>query len=135
EQVLKCLLAMASRAETTRVVHDDAEAAIRFFRTFADRCHHKKEEEVLFPALAKKGLGTSVGPVAVMLQEHEIGRGHVARLDETIRRARRREEGASDAVAQAARAYADLLLAHIGKEDHILFPLADQVLQGADEDA
>ena len=29
---------------------------IEFFQQFADRCHHGKEEEVLFPRLVQKGM-------------------------------------------------------------------------------
>lgn len=131
EQVLRCLLSMASRAEAEGTVDaDSAESAVRFFRTFADTCHHAKEENVLFPALGRKGLGPSAGPVAVMLEEHESGRKRLARLEAAIPRARARADGAIREFCEAARGYAELLTQHIAKEDHVLFPLADQVLGG-----
>ena len=34
----------------------DGEALIDFFRTFADTCHHGKEEQLLFPALEQLGV-------------------------------------------------------------------------------
>ena len=40
---------------------------------FADARHHAKEERLLFPALEAGGLGSG-GPIAVMLEEHEMGR-------------------------------------------------------------
>ncbi len=32
-----------------------------FIRTYADRCHHGKEEEIFFRALREKGLSRSTG--------------------------------------------------------------------------
>ena len=32
------------------------EAVLEFLRVFADKCHHGKEEDVLFPALEKAGM-------------------------------------------------------------------------------
>src|SRR3970282_658833 len=40
-----------------------------FFRPFADRCHHAKEEAHLFPAMAEHGIPKEGGPIGVMLQE------------------------------------------------------------------
>ena len=46
---------------------------LEFFRTFADRCHHGKEEDCLFPLLEQKGLPREGGPIGVMLHEHGQG--------------------------------------------------------------
>jgi uncharacterized protein (DUF2249 family)/hemerythrin-like domain-containing protein len=93
-----------------------------FFETFVDRCHHTKEEQHLFPALERRGIPRQGGPLGVMLAEHEQGRQLLGSL-----RARDLPEA-----ARAARAYGDLLRAHIAKENDVLFALAEQVL-GADE--
>src|SRR3990172_2858898 len=47
------------------------------FRLFADRCHHGKEEDLLFPLLEKKGLPRAGGPIGVMLGGDEDGRALV----------------------------------------------------------
>jgi len=51
-----------------------------FFREFADRCHHGKEEDRLFTVMGDYGFPSDTGPVYVMLQEHELGRSHVREL-------------------------------------------------------
>lgn len=89
-----------------------------FFETFADRCHHGKEEQHLFPALERHGIPREGGPLAVMLQEHEEGRALLRAM----------AQGDDRPVAGAIRAYAGLLRAHIDKENGVLFPLAEQVL-------
>lgn len=96
---------------------------IAFFKTFGDRCHHFKEEQHLFPALERRGVPRDGGPVGVMLAEHEEGRA--------LLRAMRPEGG--EETAEAIRAYARLLRAHIDKENGVLFPLADHVLAAEDQ--
>jgi hemerythrin-like domain-containing protein len=135
EQVLRCLHEMAARAKTTGSVPvASAESALKFFRKFADQCHHKKEEEVLFPALERAGFAAGAGPVAVMLEEHELGRKYLARIDAALQPARAGGPAAAEAFVGAVRAYVELLTQHIGKEDHILFPLADHAIGGRDVD-
>jgi len=52
-----------------------------FFKIFADRCHHGKEEGLLFPELEKAGIH---GPIGVMLAEHVQGRGFIQGMKETL---------------------------------------------------
>ena len=75
EQVLGALGTWADSVERG----DDAPVAdtvkfATFFREFADRCHHGKEEDILFVAMTRHGFSAQVGPVAVMLHEHTVGR-------------------------------------------------------------
>ncbi|HEU5193093.1 MAG TPA: hemerythrin domain-containing protein [Methylomirabilota bacterium] len=61
------------------------------------------------------------GPIDVMLEEHAEGRALVAAM----------AEGRAAARAATARRYVRLLREHIAKENEILFPLADAVLDDA----
>ena len=89
-----------------------------FFGTFADRCHHGKEEQHLFPALERHGMPREGGPLGVMLREHEEGRALVRAM----------AQGEDRQVAEAIRGYVALLRAHIEKENGVLFPMAEQLL-------
>ena len=81
EQVLNCLEKMAETACVSRVFdRDSAREALEFFRHFADRCHHGKEEDILFQRMIERGFPRQAGPLAVMLHEHELGRSHVRAL-------------------------------------------------------
>ena len=93
---------------------------LEFFRLFADKCHHGKEEDLLFPQLEKKGMPRAGGPLAVMLAEHEQGRALIRQM-------------AGPAWAEAARAYASLLRAHIEKENHVLFVMAERILTPSEQ--
>ncbi len=99
-----------------------------FFRNFADRCHHGKEEDRLFAKMNVFGFPREFGPISVMLLEHSAGRCQVRALAEI---------GASQGPLTAweitqAREHGDefitLLLGHIQKEDQILYPMAQQAI-------
>jgi hemerythrin-like domain-containing protein len=60
DAILKMLSAMeeaARRIESGKpVAPETLESLLEFFRLFADRCHHGKEEDLLFPLLESRGL-------------------------------------------------------------------------------
>jgi hemerythrin-like domain-containing protein len=99
-----------------------------FIEGFADGCHHKKEEGVLFPAMESAGIARQGGPIGVMLSEHEEGRRLTRAMREAAQRLGAGETQAKDALISNAQSYVSLLRQHITKEDRILFPMAEQVL-------
>jgi hemerythrin-like domain-containing protein len=107
---------------------------IEFFRLFADRCHHGKEEELLFPALEKKGMPRSGGPIGVMLMEHDSGRALIAEMAEAATAYERGDAEAGGKWAKAAMNYARLLRDHIAKENNILFVMAERLLTPAEQE-
>jgi hemerythrin-like domain-containing protein len=106
---------------------------LEFFRLFADRCHHGKEEDLLFPLLQRKGLPAAGGPVAVMLYEHEQGRALIREMTEAADVFRSDTVKAGGLWAEAARQYAALLREHIAKENNILFVMAENLLSPAEQ--
>ena len=107
------------------------EQSLEFIRLFADKCHHGKEEDVLFPAMEAAGIHKESGPIGVMLLEHEAGRGYVQGLAEAIARYKAGDRQAAAAITTNARNYVALLTQHIFKEDNILYPMADMRLSPA----
>jgi hemerythrin-like domain-containing protein len=110
-----------------------AQEALDFLRGFADRCHHGKEEQLFFPALAARGLTRRVGPLAVMASEHEKGRTLLARMADGLAEAKQSKPGAAARFRSAATTYVALMRAHINKENGILFPLGDGMLSEAEQ--
>jgi hemerythrin-like domain-containing protein len=102
--------------------------AIDFFQGFADRCHHGKEEQHLFPAMAQAGVPEHGGPVGVMLEEHDQGRAHIRGMAAAIEEIASRPNEGRTAILEHGWAYVQLLKAHIQKENDILFPMADRVI-------
>lgn len=134
EQVLRCLDKIAGEAESKGTLErDSAEKAVAFFRNFADRCHHGKEETHLFPAMEAKGFSRELGPTGVMMAEHEQGREHVRAMAESIAPAAKGEARALGAFVEHARSYSTLLWSHIEKEDHCLFTMANQAFTDAEQ--
>ena len=110
------------------VAPDTLEGLLEFFRLFADRCHHGKEEDLLFPLLESRGLPRSGGPTGVMLREHDQGRALIRQMMEAGEASKSGDLAAPARWAKAARAYAELLRAHIAKENDILFVMAENML-------
>jgi hemerythrin-like domain-containing protein len=133
ELVLACLEELAGRADKDRKLDGaSAREAIDFLRTYADRWHHGKEEDRLFPMLEARGLSSHEGPTFVMRNEHRQGRAHIGEMNDTVEGAARGEEVAVARFVSHARSYVSLLREHIQKEDHCLFPIADQALDDDD---
>ena len=101
------------------------EQIVEFIQVFADKCHHGKEEELLFVEMNKAGFPKEAGPIAVMLQEHELGRSFVRQMAEASRDYSLGKPGSGKKFEDNARGYVALLQQHISKENNILFPLAD----------
>jgi hemerythrin-like domain-containing protein len=115
--------------KTGELTHPEhLEQLIEFFAVFVDRCHHGKEEELLFPALEEVGVSRAGGPIGVMLKEHQQGRDHVAKMKAALMRYREGDRGAVGDLTNNARAYSALLSQHIDKENNVLFSIADNNL-------
>jgi len=132
ERMLAVVTKAADRLNAGEEVDRDVfVASVDFFKNFADKCHHSKEEKLLFVKMMERGLSGEVGPIAVMLREHEDGRRHVrgiADLSSEVMSERTRPD-----LVREVRAYVDLLGPHIQKEDNVLYPLADQILTSEDQ--
>ncbi len=120
---------LADDLEAGRTVEaDDLDGLVDFIKTFADRCHHGKEEDLLFPALEKVGIPREGGPIGVMLTEHKCGREFVRGMADALPGIREGDPDARKAFASAAHGYVQLLTEHIEKENNILFCMAEQHL-------
>ena len=102
--------------------------AADFIKGFADGCHHRKEEGVLFKALEDAGLPAKSGPIAVMLMEHEEGRAYTRGMRAAAEKMASGDAAARSDVVANAQGYVELLRQHIAKENNILFPMAGQMI-------
>jgi hemerythrin-like domain-containing protein len=137
EAILKMLEAAEDVARQLecgeRVAKSVLDDLLEFFRLFADRCHHGKEEELLFPVLERKGIPRYGGPLGVMLEEHERGRALISEMLEGTQAYASGAEDAGRRWARAARDYVALLGAHINKENNVLFVMAERVLTSEEQ--
>lgn len=94
-----------------------AEAALEFIRNYADQYHHAKEEDVLFGFFDPQS-----EILKAMLQDHGEGREHVRAAAVAL------QEGNAAEFGERLRAYGELLMGHIHREDTILYPWMDRSL-------
>jgi hemerythrin-like domain-containing protein len=102
---------------------------IDFVRNFADKYHHKKEEDRLFNIMTEQlGLSTASGPVAGMLVEHDMGRAHIMDLEKALKECELGNADAKVDIIAHAIGYEQLLLKHIDKEDNAIYRHAERSL-------
>ncbi|MCP3939542.1 MAG: hemerythrin [Actinomycetia bacterium] len=128
-KVSDALAAMARRSDEQALDWEMVSDCITFLRLYVDAFHHSKEEDFLFPSLVAHGLPGEAGPVAVMLFEHDQGREMVSEMVKAAGDASADDPQAAGRLRDAALGFQDLITAHIGKENGILFGIADQIIE------
>ncbi|NDB45984.1 MAG: cation-binding protein [Nitrososphaeria archaeon] len=104
---------------------------IDFTKNFTDVCHHGKEEESFFPALGQAGFPTNMGPIAVMLMEHEITRKIAIQMETSAKEYLK--SGSADALISDIAQYVQHMSEHLWKENNKLFMMAEMRLSGVSD--
>ena len=107
---------------------------LEFFKVFVDKCHHGKEEELLFPALENVGVSNKGGPIGVLLHEHQQWREYVQNMNAALVQYKKGDRTAVDEFVINAKGYINLLNQHIDKENGVLFPLAEKHLSEQEQE-
>jgi len=104
-------------------------SAVDFIRTYADRCHHGKEEDILFRDLETKPL--SVQDRAAMnqlVEDHKWARLRTGELVEAADRCSRGHSGSVAKVTRTLELLVEFYPRHIEQEDHDFFIAAKRYL-------
>lgn len=122
ERVLKLMREESRRIEAEGRVHTGLiDAAVEFFRVHADRCHHGKEEDILFKRLMEKPLAEEHrAMIQVLIAEHAVARELVERLAASAARCAT-GSGAAREVAERLETLVEFYPTHIEKEDKRFF--------------
>jgi branched-chain amino acid transport system ATP-binding protein len=96
---------------------------VGLLRRLAEECHHRKEEDHLYPAMRRKGLSAD-GRLASLLAAHGEGRDYLGTLSGPTSRAER---------AAAALLFVRVTREHIATEDGDVFPAADEMFTAAEQ--
>lgn len=101
--------------------------AVDFIRTYADKCHHGKEEDILFKELLKKELSKEhFRMVNQLIAEHKYGRKTLKELEEAGDRYGKGDKKAKADALNGMKALAAFYPNHIEKEDkHFFLPCMD----------
>lgn len=109
----------------------DLTQMIEFLRVFVDKCHHAKEEQLLFPAIAAANLTAVQATVDILMAEHAQGREAVAAIASATERLEAGDDTANAEFATLLPSYTHLLHAHIRREENDCFGPADRELPAA----
>jgi hemerythrin-like domain-containing protein len=136
--IQKVVGAMAVLAETLEagkeVKAKTLDEIVEFMRTFADKCHHGKEEAHLFTLLEKKGVPMRGCPLGILVAEHQKGRALVSDLAKAAEAHTTEIPLARESLVKTLRALTDLYPNHIWKEEYLAFPMADKILSAKEQD-
>ena len=131
ENILKVVEALDKKCDLVEngkdIDKEFFEKIVDFIRNYTDKFHHAKEEDILFKEFVKKIKENDdevhCNPVEQMLHEHDIGRAFIKEMETGMR------ERDKEKLIRGARGYMTLIREHIFKEDNILYPMADGVLE------
>ncbi len=117
-------------AEGKEIVDGDFRKMIVFARTYADKHHHGKEEQIFFREMSDK-LGDAGYKLVQhgMLVEHDLGRLHIAELEKALDRYAENPRTIDKvSILAEAMGYAGLLQRHIEKENQVVYPFGERAL-------
>jgi hemerythrin-like domain-containing protein len=105
------------------------DTTVDFIRTYADRTHHGKEEDIMFRELAKKSMAPEDQKVmSELVDEHNYARQVVVEL---VQAKKHFLEGSLDAlqtIKKKLTVLAEFYPEHITKEDKVFFPRSENYL-------
>ena len=107
-------------AKVEKINQDHLDQLMRFMKNYYDKCHHKKEEGVIFPATAREHIPGMDELVKTLLSDHYILHNTLRDVDEAIKKQMQ--------VSEQVRYYILLLRQHADLEGNKLCPLLDQYL-------
>jgi len=112
------------------------DTVVDFVRTYADRTHHGKEEEILFRDLATKAMSPRDQRVMQeLIEEHRYGRSVVAKLVQAKQDYLQGQQDALPRIVEQLRALVAFYPKHIEKEDKDFFPNSERYLSEPEQQA
>jgi hemerythrin-like domain-containing protein len=99
------------------------DTAVDFIRTYADRTHHGKEEDILFRKLRDRDLAEKDRrTMEELIEEHVFGRQTTKALIQANARYREGDKTALRKIGNNLRTITEFYPKHIEKEDKVFFP-------------
>jgi hemerythrin-like domain-containing protein len=126
-RLIEKMLVVADRKAATMDEHSYdpifVDTIVDFIKTYADRTHHGKEENILFVDLGKKELNmTDKLTMSELINEHRQAREKVARIVELNERYKGGERAIVGQIKEIIAWLASFYPVHIKKEDDRFFP-------------
>lgn len=129
-------IAAALARERGAIDPADVDVVVDFMRTYADRMHHGKEEDILFRDFRSKAHSAEDDQVLRdLVADHVRGRTIVGRIAEANKAYRAGSAVALDALVVALSEVLELYPEHIRREDTAFFPAAMRYFDKAERHA
>lgn len=111
------------------------DSAVDFIRTYADRTHHGKEEDILFRELEKKDMSTQdQKAMQDLIEEHGYARKIVGDIVDAKKKYLQGDAAARSTIIDGLRSLISFYPGHIQKEDKIFFPVTEKYFTAAELD-
>ncbi len=123
ERMIALLKKEGDRIEREKDIHAGLlETAIDFIRTYVERCHHGKEEEIFYRELDKKAVSDEHRRILEeILDEHRQSRTALAQLEDAKASFLKGDRGSLSRIIGTIRFFVELYPRHIDKEDRHFF--------------
>ena len=123
ERMLKLIdLEIINISKTNEINISFIEAAIDFIKTYADRCHHGKEEDILFRELKNKDISSVHKKILdELIQEHVYARENTKILADAKNKFLNGDKEAVVTVSTQLNKFVEFYPKHIAKEDKNFF--------------
>jgi hemerythrin-like domain-containing protein len=105
---------------------DHLKQVLSFLQIFTNKCHHGKEEGLLFAAMEEAGVPKDGGPLGGMLSDHVKCRQSIGEMKELLNSCEKGGPDSQAALATAALQFVHMGKNHIWKENIVLFPMAEK---------
>jgi hemerythrin-like domain-containing protein len=102
------------------------------FKTYVQRCHHSKEDFLLSMVRARGGSAAEY-PFRTFYEEHHQVQSLLSDLAKVTHEYVEALPGTPESLASSLRNVVDFYPGHMWKAEHLLFPLADELLSEADQ--
>ncbi len=129
QKVVGAMAALADKVSEGKPLEKETLSGIvEFMQVFVGKCHHEKEERYLFPLLAKKGVPVAGCPLGALTHEHQAGGKLTGDLDAAVKGYIEEPHGKAQFLTAPLRGLVELYPGHIWKENYLLFPMTDKIL-------
>lgn len=137
ERMIALIRRTVDRIDTTGQVDPVViDTAVDFIKTYADRTHHGKEEDILFRDLDRKMLSDEDRRMMdELIRDHVFARSTTAALVGANNRYRRGDAAALSDITANLSTLAEFYPVHIRKEDDIFFPASRAYFSDVEEQA
>ncbi|MFW5688177.1 MAG: hemerythrin domain-containing protein [Spirochaetota bacterium] len=128
ERVIGAIRSEKKRLEDGGEFHPAAiDQLVDFMRTYADNCHHGKEEDILFEDMGEKKLSEEDDELLNdLIEEHKVARATTNELVEARNALAEGDRDKLPVVLEKFQILLDLYPQHIEKEDKRFFPNSEE---------